>query len=282
MRIGILTNEYPPHVYGGAGVHVEYLTRELAALDGGRHQVRIICFGDQRVTAPSLTVEGVEPPVDASGAGPAARQVLRDDAAGPDDGGEDVRRRRRALPHVVHPLRGLPREATAAGAARPDDALARAAPPVEGRATGHGVPRVELDREDGVRERRRRRRGVERDEGRRPGALRRGPRAREGDPQRDRPRAVPADAGSRGAGRVRDRPGRAVRAVRRPDHAAEGHHPPRQRHRARAAGHAGGAVRGRAGHAGDREGDGGGGGARAGAQREPDRLDSRRCCRRRR
>jgi hypothetical protein len=32
MRIGILTNEYPPHVYGGAGVHVEYLTRELAAL----------------------------------------------------------------------------------------------------------------------------------------------------------------------------------------------------------------------------------------------------------
>ena len=39
MRIGILTNEYPPHVYGGAGVHVEYLTRELAALDDGRHQV---------------------------------------------------------------------------------------------------------------------------------------------------------------------------------------------------------------------------------------------------
>ena len=29
MRIGILTNEYPPNVYGGAGVHVEYLTREL-------------------------------------------------------------------------------------------------------------------------------------------------------------------------------------------------------------------------------------------------------------
>ena len=28
MRIAILTNEYPPNVYGGAGVHVEYLTRE--------------------------------------------------------------------------------------------------------------------------------------------------------------------------------------------------------------------------------------------------------------
>ncbi len=32
MHITILTNEYPPHVYGGAGVHVEYLTRELAAV----------------------------------------------------------------------------------------------------------------------------------------------------------------------------------------------------------------------------------------------------------
>jgi glycogen synthase len=63
MRIGILTNEFPPHVYGGAGVHVEYLTRELAALDGGRHQVRIISFGDQRVESPNTTVHGVEPAV---------------------------------------------------------------------------------------------------------------------------------------------------------------------------------------------------------------------------
>jgi glycogen synthase len=62
MRIGILTNEFPPHVYGGAGVHVEYLTRELAALDGGRHQVRVLCFGDQRLESPSLSVQGVQPP----------------------------------------------------------------------------------------------------------------------------------------------------------------------------------------------------------------------------
>jgi starch synthase len=32
MRIGILTREWPPEVYGGAGVHVEYLARELKAL----------------------------------------------------------------------------------------------------------------------------------------------------------------------------------------------------------------------------------------------------------
>ncbi|MCU1599436.1 MAG: putative glycogen synthase, ADP-glucose transglucosylase, Actinobacterial type [Frankiales bacterium] len=32
MRIGILTREWPPEIYGGAGVHVEYLTRSLRTL----------------------------------------------------------------------------------------------------------------------------------------------------------------------------------------------------------------------------------------------------------
>ena len=62
MRIGILTNEYPPNVYGGAGVHVEYLTRELAALDEGRHFVRVLAFGDQAERSPNLAVNGVQPP----------------------------------------------------------------------------------------------------------------------------------------------------------------------------------------------------------------------------
>ena len=44
MRVGILTREFPPEVYGGAGVHVEYLTRELA-----RHiDVAVHCFGAPR------------------------------------------------------------------------------------------------------------------------------------------------------------------------------------------------------------------------------------------
>ncbi len=60
MRIGILTNEYPPHVYGGAGVHVEYLTRELAALDDV--SVDVMSFGDQHVDRGTLRVEGVVPP----------------------------------------------------------------------------------------------------------------------------------------------------------------------------------------------------------------------------
>ena len=59
MRVAILTNEYPPHVYGGAGVHVEYLTRELARLDRGAHHVEVLCFGDQSARQGNLTVQGV-------------------------------------------------------------------------------------------------------------------------------------------------------------------------------------------------------------------------------
>jgi glycogen synthase len=61
MKIAVLTNEYPPYVYGGAGVHVECLTRELAALDGDRHTVRVMCFGDQHETRSNLQVRGVRP-----------------------------------------------------------------------------------------------------------------------------------------------------------------------------------------------------------------------------
>ncbi len=61
MKIAILTNEYPPYIYGGAGVHVEYLTRELANFGSGQHDVQVLCFGDQRVGSDNLTVEGVNP-----------------------------------------------------------------------------------------------------------------------------------------------------------------------------------------------------------------------------
>ncbi|HVE64534.1 MAG TPA: glycogen synthase [Mycobacteriales bacterium] len=44
MRVGLLTREYPPEVYGGAGVHVEYLARELAGL----LDVDVHCFGEPR------------------------------------------------------------------------------------------------------------------------------------------------------------------------------------------------------------------------------------------
>lgn len=59
MRIGVLTNEYPPHVYGGAGVHVEYLCKELSRLEDGAHSVEVLPFGEQEVNRSSLAVHGV-------------------------------------------------------------------------------------------------------------------------------------------------------------------------------------------------------------------------------
>jgi starch synthase len=44
MRVDLLSREYPPDVYGGAGVHVEYLARELRSLA----DVRVRCFGARR------------------------------------------------------------------------------------------------------------------------------------------------------------------------------------------------------------------------------------------
>ncbi|RUL87365.1 glycogen synthase [Tautonia sociabilis] len=61
MRIAILTNEYPPHIYGGAGVHVEYLTRALTEVEPGLHTVQVLCFGDQDLQKGNLTVRGIEP-----------------------------------------------------------------------------------------------------------------------------------------------------------------------------------------------------------------------------
>lgn len=44
MKVALLTREYPPEVYGGAGVHVEYLARELARLA----DVEVHCWGAER------------------------------------------------------------------------------------------------------------------------------------------------------------------------------------------------------------------------------------------
>ncbi len=59
MKALILTNEYPPHIYGGAGVHVEHLVREMAALSSGSHSFDVLCFGDQKRIDPRLRVSGV-------------------------------------------------------------------------------------------------------------------------------------------------------------------------------------------------------------------------------
>ena len=56
MKALLLTNEYPPHVYGGAGVHVDYLARELAKV----MPVEVRCFGEQSATQGNLQVQGFE------------------------------------------------------------------------------------------------------------------------------------------------------------------------------------------------------------------------------
>ncbi|MEU4148720.1 glycogen synthase [Streptomyces sp. NPDC026659] len=46
MRVGLLTREFPPDVYGGAGVHVEFLARELSQLV----DLEVHCWGEGRST----------------------------------------------------------------------------------------------------------------------------------------------------------------------------------------------------------------------------------------
>jgi starch synthase len=76
MRISQLTNEYPPHVYGGAGVHIEYLARELARAEGGAHDVQVLCFGQQDEAQGNLRVQGVEPAVQLSARDPRHARLL--------------------------------------------------------------------------------------------------------------------------------------------------------------------------------------------------------------
>jgi starch synthase len=68
MRVDLLSREYPPEVYGGAGVHVEYLARELRAIC----DVRVHAFGADR---PEPGVSGHRVPAGLESAN-AALQVL--------------------------------------------------------------------------------------------------------------------------------------------------------------------------------------------------------------
>ena len=66
MRVALLSREYPPEVYGGAGVHVEYLARDLRRLTPAI-DVDVHCFGADREGAyahrpdPTLVAAGANP-----------------------------------------------------------------------------------------------------------------------------------------------------------------------------------------------------------------------------
>jgi starch synthase len=66
MRVAVLTNEFPPTIYGGAGVHVDFLVRELRKLV----DVDVHCFGEPR---PGATAH--LPPAELTGANPALRTL---------------------------------------------------------------------------------------------------------------------------------------------------------------------------------------------------------------
>jgi len=71
MRVDLLTREYPPEVYGGAGVHVEYLARELRRLV----DVRVHCMGAPR-DEPGVTA--YDAPAELAGANAALRTIGTD------------------------------------------------------------------------------------------------------------------------------------------------------------------------------------------------------------
>ncbi len=66
MRISIVTREWPPDVYGGAGVHVEHLVHELRKLI----DVDVHCFGDVKPGANSYPI-----PANLSSANPAVQTL---------------------------------------------------------------------------------------------------------------------------------------------------------------------------------------------------------------
>ena len=79
MRVALLTREYPPEVYGGAGVHVEYMARELAR----RIEVTVHCWGADRPSGAGVSVVAHRPWDALAGAEPytAALQALSIDLA---------------------------------------------------------------------------------------------------------------------------------------------------------------------------------------------------------
>lgn len=57
MKIALFTNEFPPNIYGGAGVHIDFLSQELAKLG----EVEVRCFGNQEEPLQSMNVLGIQP-----------------------------------------------------------------------------------------------------------------------------------------------------------------------------------------------------------------------------
>ncbi|MGA0979082.1 MAG: glycosyltransferase, partial [Candidatus Nanopelagicales bacterium] len=81
MKVGILTREWPPDIYGGAGVHVRELVTHLRSLV----DVEVHCFG-----APRLDADAHPVPPDLTGANPALQTLGVDLEMVRDTAGVDI------------------------------------------------------------------------------------------------------------------------------------------------------------------------------------------------
>jgi starch synthase len=61
VRVDILSKEYPPEVYGGAGVHVAELVRALRSLPSGEVETVVRAFGAPRDEAGTFSYADLEP-----------------------------------------------------------------------------------------------------------------------------------------------------------------------------------------------------------------------------
>ena len=211
VRIGILTREYPPDVYGGAGVHVDFLVRELSSLPTST------CTA-WASRAPGATAHSEHDPL-LEGANAALRTLAADLSMANTTAGV----RHRPFAHVVRQHGRALGEADVRHPARRDVALARTAAAVEGRAARRRLPRVVMGRAHRLRGGRGGDRRQPRFAARRAAVV---PEPRRGEgprrAQRDRHRVLQARPGDRRARPARRRPRPAVGRVRRPHHPAEG------------------------------------------------------------
>jgi starch synthase len=108
VRIGVLTREYPPEVYGGAGVHVSYLVPELRK----RCEIEVHCFGGPR---PQAHNHAVAPGLDR--ANPALQTLSVDLAMADALGGVDLVHSHtwyaNMAGHLARTLHGVPHVVTA-------------------------------------------------------------------------------------------------------------------------------------------------------------------------
>jgi starch synthase len=110
FRVDLLTREYPPDVYGGAGVHVEYLAQNLRPLT----DVRVHCFGAPR---PVPGVIAYREPSGLDNANPALRTIGVDLEMAAGCAGTDVVHSHtwyaNLAGHVAKLLHGVPHVVTA-------------------------------------------------------------------------------------------------------------------------------------------------------------------------